>query len=228
MPNAEVAVAIYVANDSRRPPEDSKKIDVRRKTAVSNSLPNAEPREYNSSAVLAVYDILRRQPWKTMAIRTWATMRRFLLATLVAASLATSFATLLPTVAEAKSYQVLSSYVPFKFQVGDRTFKPGRYDFIMAGPGIVAMRDEHERIVASITTRPRTAGGFATQAKLVFNTHTKTAQLIQIWTAKNQPGMDVVGEETSARPVQSTVPANALQPGLEFLTDRPATPGLKH
>jgi hypothetical protein len=194
---------------------------------VSNSLPNAEPREYNSSAVLAVYDILRRQPWKTVVIRTWDTVKRLLLSTLVAASLATSFATLLPTVAEAKSYQVLSSYVPFKFQIGDRTFKPGRYDFIMAGPGIVAMRDEHEHFVASITTRSRTTGGVAISPKLVFNTHTKTAQLIQIWAAKGEHGMDVVGEETAARPVQSTVPVNALDPGLEFLLQRPSAPGFK-
>lgn len=137
---------------------------------MSNSLPNAEPRDYNSSAVLAVYDILRRQPWKTVVIRIWNAVRRLLLSTLIAASLATSFATLLPTVVEAKSYQVLSSYVPFKFQIGDRTFKPGRYDFIMAGPGIVAMRDEHERFVASITTKSRTAGGVAISPKLVFNT----------------------------------------------------------
>ncbi|MGZ4829790.1 MAG: hypothetical protein ACXV5J_11920 [Candidatus Angelobacter sp.] len=195
---------------------------------MSNSLPNAEPREYNSSAVLAVYDILRRQPWKTVAVRTWDTVRRFLLSTLVAASLATSFASLLPTMAEAKSYQVLSSYVPFKFQVGDQTFKPGRYDFIMAGPGIVAMRDEHQHFVASITTRSRTTGGMTSSPKLVFNTHTKTAQLIQIWAAKGEPGMDVVGEETAVRPAQSTVPADALQPGLEFLMSRPSAPGLKH
>jgi hypothetical protein len=195
---------------------------------VSNSLPNAEPREYNSSAVLAVYDILRRQQWKTVVIRIWSTVRRLLLSTLVAASLVTSFATFLPTVAEAKSYQVLSSYVPFNFQIGDRTFKPGRYDFIMAGPGIVAMRDEHEHFVASITTKSRTTGGVAISPKLVFNTHTKIAQLIQIWAAKGEPGMDVVGEETAVRPAQSTVPVNALQPGFEFLMGRPSAPGLKH
>jgi hypothetical protein len=195
---------------------------------VSNSLPNAEPRDYNSSAVLAVYDILRRQPWKTLAIRTWDTMKRFLLSMLVAASLATSFATFLPTMAEAKSYQVLSSYVPFKFQVGERTFKPGRYEFILAGPGMVAMRDEHDHIVAAITTRPRTAAGFATSAKLVFNNHTKTAQLIQIWAAPNQPGLDVTGEDLAVRPAPSTVPVNALQPGFEFLMQRPSAPGLKY
>lgn len=191
---------------------------------MSNSLPNAEPRDYNSSAVLAVYDILRRQPWKTMAIRTWDTVRRFLLSMLVTASLGA----LLPTLAQARSYQVLSSYVPFKFQVGDRTFKPGRYDFIVAGPGMVAMRDEHDHFVASITTRVRTTGGPTTSSKLVFNTHTKTAQLIQIWATVGEPGMDVVGEQTAARPAQSTVPVNALQPGFGFLTDRPSAPGLKH
>jgi hypothetical protein len=195
---------------------------------VSNSLPNAEPRDYNSSAVLAVYDILRRQPWKTMAIRTWDTLRRFLLSTLVAASLATSFATFLPTVAEARSYQVLSSYVPFKFQVGDRTFKPGRYDFIVTSPGMVAMRDEHDHFVASITTRVRTTGGPTTSSKLVFNTHTKTAQLTQIWATVGEPGMDVVGEETAVRTVQPAPPVNTFQPGFEFLMDRPSAPGLKH
>jgi hypothetical protein len=224
MPNAEVAVVIYVANDSRRPPEDSKKNDVRRKTAVSNSLPNAEPREYNSSAVVAVYDILRRQPWKRMAITTWDAMKRFLMAMLVAASLGA----LLPTLAQARSYQVLSSYVPFTFQVGDRVFKPGRYDFIMAGPGIVAMRDEHEHFVASVTTRSRTNGGVTISPKLVFNTHKKTAQLIQIWATAGEPGMDVTGEEMSLRQSRPSLPANVLQPGYEYLTDRPSAPGLKH
>ena len=191
---------------------------------MSNSLPNAEPREYNSSAVLAVYNILRRQPWKAMAIATWDNMRRFLHMALIASSLAA----LLPTLAQARSYQVLSSYVPFKFQIGDHTFKPGRYDFIVAGPGMVAMRDEHYNFVASITTRTKTTGGPATGTKLVFNTHSKTAQLIQIWATKGEPGMDVVGEETAVRTVQPAPPVNTFQPGFEFLMDRPSAPGFKH
>jgi len=195
---------------------------------VTNYLPSREVRDTNTSAVYAIYCILRRQPWKAMAITTWDHMRRFLHLALVAASLATSFAVLLPTVAEARSYQVLTSDVPFKFQVGDRTFQPGTYEFIVAAPGVVAMRDSHDRVVATINTRPKTTGGPATATKLVFNTHSKTAQLIQIWAAKGEPGMDVVGEERAARPVQSTVPVNALQPGFEFLMQRPATPGLKH
>lgn len=194
---------------------------------MSNSLPIAEPRDYNSSAVLAVLRILRRQPWKTMAIRTWDAMRRFLLSTLVAASLATSCAIFLPTVAEARLYEVVSSDVPFKFQIGERTFNPGRYEFIIASPGVVAMRDSHKHIVANIATRPRTTGGLAVSPKLVFNTHTKTAQLIQIWVTKDQPGMDVVGEEKTVRTTQPAPPVNVFQPGYEFLLERPSAPGFK-
>lgn len=195
---------------------------------MNNSLPIAEPRDYNSSAVLAVFRILRRQPWKTMAIRTWDTMRRFLLSTLVAASLATSFAVFLPTVAEARLYDVVSSDVPFNFQIGERTFKPGVYEFIVASPGVVAMRDSHKHVVANIATRPRTTGGLANSPKLVFNTHSKTAQLIQIWVTKDQPGMDVVGEEKSVRAAQPAAPVNTWAPGFDFLMQRPAAPGLKH
>jgi hypothetical protein len=192
---------------------------------VNNSLPRAGGfRDTNTSAVYAVYQILRRQPWKTMAIATWDNMRRFLHLALIA----TSLGALLPTLAQAHSYKVLSSYVPFKFQVGDRTFKPGRYDFIVAGPGMVAMRDEHDHFVASIVTRTRTIGGPVTNSRLVFNTHTKTAQLIQIWAVQGEPAMDVVGEKTAVRPAGTVIPSNALQPGFEFLMDRPAAPGLKH
>jgi len=190
---------------------------------VSNSLPNPEPRDYNSSAVLAVYRILRRQPWKAMAITTWDHMRRFLHLALIA----TSLGALLPTLAQARLYDIVSSEVPFKFQIGERTFNPGRYDFIMASPGVVAMRDSRKHIVANIATRPRTTGGLAISPKLVFNTHSKTAQLIQIWATKDQPGVDVLGEEKSVRTLQPAPPVNTFQPGLEFLMDRPV-PGLKH
>ena len=191
---------------------------------MNNSLPRGEFRDTNTSAVYAVYSILRRQPWKAMAITTWSAMRRFLHMALIASSLAA----LLPTLAQAHSYKVLSSYVPFKFQIGERTFRPGRYDFMVAGPGIVAMRDEHEHFVASITTKVRTTGGPATSSKLVFNTHTKTAQLIQIWATVGEPGMDVVGEEKSVRAAQPAAPVNTFQPGFGFLMERQSAPGLKH
>jgi hypothetical protein len=191
---------------------------------VTNSLPRGEFRDTNTSAVYAIYSILRRQPWKAMAIATWDTMKRFLHMALIAGSLAA----LLPTLAQARLYDVVSSEVPFKFQIGERTFNPGRYDFIMASPGVVAMRDSRKHIVANIATRAKTTGGLAISPKLVFNTHTKTAQLIQIWAAKDQPGVDVVGEEKTVRPSAAAPLMNTYQPGLEFLMQPPSAPGFKH
>jgi hypothetical protein len=224
MPNAEVAVVIYVAIDSRQPPNDSQKFNLAGDTAVTNPLPRGEFRDTNASAVYAIYSILRRQPWKTMATATWDTMRRFLHMALIAGSLAA----LLPTMAQARLYNVVSSEVPFDFQIGERTFKPGRYDFIIASPGVVAMRDSRMHIVANIATRPRTTGGLADKPKLVFNTHTKTAQLIQIWVNKDQPGMDVVGEEKTVHSSAAAPLMNTYQPGLEFLMERPSAPRLKY
>jgi len=191
---------------------------------VNNYLPRGEFRDTNTSAVYALYSILRRQPWKSMAITTWDHMRRFLHLALIA----TSLGALLPTLAQARAYHVVSSDVPFTFQIGERTFKPGLYDFIMASPGVVVMRDSRGHIVANIATRPKTTGGLARNIKLVFNTHTKTAQLIQIWAAKNEPGMDVVGEEKSVRTTKAAAPVNTFQPDLGFMTDRQSAPGLKH
>jgi hypothetical protein len=191
---------------------------------VNNYIPRGEFRDTNTSAVLAVYRILRRQPWKAMAITTWDHMRRFLHLAL----LATSLGALLPTLAQARLYDVVSSDVPFTFQIEERTFKPGRYDFILAAPGVVAMRDSRQHIVVNIATRTRTTGGLASSTKLVFNRHSKTAQLIQIWASKGQPGMDVVGEEKTVQTVQPASPVNTWAPGFDFLMQRPASPGLKH
>lgn len=191
---------------------------------MNNYIPRGEFRDTNTSAVVAVYRILRRRPWKTLAITTWDHMRRFLHLAL----LATSLGALLPTLAQARLYDVVSSDVPFTFQIGDRTFQPGHYDFIVASPGVVAMRDSHGHVVANIATRTRTTGGLASSTKLVFNRNTKTAQLIQIWASKGQLGKDVVGEENTGRAAQSASPVNTGAPGFDFLMERPASPGMKH
>ncbi len=191
---------------------------------MNDHFPRGEFRDTNTSAVYALYSILRRQPWRTMAITTWDHMRRFLHLALIASSLGA----LLPSLAQARNYDVVSSDVPFNFQIGERTFKPGRYDFILANPGVVAMRDARGHIVANIATRPTITGGLAMTTKLVFNTHSKTAQLIRIFATINEPGMDVVGEEKSVRTAQPAAPVNTFQSGLQFLMDRPVSPGLKH
>ena len=190
---------------------------------MSNSLPNTEPREYNSSAVVAVYDILRRQPWKRMAITTWDAMKRFLMAMLVAASLG---ALLPPAMAHATTVKVLTSDVPFGFQVGDRTFKPGRYQFVVLGPGRLAMRDSRAHYVAVITTRDRDMRAPVTKTKLVFDTRKKRPQLVEIWVEENSEVMDVVGEEVTSRP--TTIGPPPAMVDVNSLFERRAEPGLKH
>jgi hypothetical protein len=173
--------------------------------------------------VFAIYSILRRQPWKSMAITTWDAMRRLFLAGLLAVSLG---ALLPPAVAHATTVKVLTSDVPFGFQVGDRTFKPGRYQFVVLGPGRLAMRDSRAHYVALITTRTRETSGPVNTTKLVFNTRKKRAQLIEIWVEDNSQIMDVVGEEIAVRPTTVGPPPPMLDVTSFF--ERRAEPGLKH
>lgn|GEM_PF-1430338 len=191
---------------------------------MNNYIPRGQFQDTNTSAVLAVYRILRRQPWKAMAMKTWDHMRRFLHLALIA----TSLGALLPNLAQARLYDVVSTDVPFAFQIGERTFQPGHYEFVVASPRVVVMRDLHQHIAVNIATRARTTGGLASSTKLVFSRHSKPAQFIEIWASKGQPGMDVVGEEKSAQTVQPASRVNTWAPGFDFLVERPPSPGLKH
>lgn len=204
------------------------------KSVVTNLLPDREIRDSNSSALVAIYWVLRRQPWKTMAVRTWDTMRRFLLSTLLAASLGA----LLPPIAHARSndvpstqartYDVLSTNVPFKFKVGDRTFRPGNYQFIFLGPGRLAMRDSNLHIIAAFTTRSRETGDPALVTKLVFSNHKKHSQLTQIWIENRSQVLDVLGEEVALRPTPPSSPLPPMfTPDIYSLFDRGAAPGMK-
>lgn len=191
---------------------------------MTNSLPNQEVRDSNSSALFAVYLVLRRQPWKAMAFKTWDTMKRFVLFAVLAASLSG----LAPAVAHARMYEIFSVNVPFKFNVGDRTFKPGQYQFIPVNPGVVAVRDSHAHVIATLTTRPTETGGITSTSKLVFKRQNNRARLAQIWIGDPSRGMDVVGEESAAgRSTGSVPPDPMLSPDVLSLFERRAEPGFK-
>jgi hypothetical protein len=190
---------------------------------VRNVLPKGEYRDPNTSAVFAIYSVLRRQPWKSMAITTWDAMKRLFLAGLLAASVG---ALLPPAVAHATTVKMLTSNVPFDFQVGDRTFKSGRYQFVVLSPGRLAIRDSHAHYLALITTRDRETKGPVNKTKLVFDTRKKHAQLVEIWVEDNSQIMDIVGEEIVARPATIGPPPPMLD--VNSLFERRAEPGLKH
>jgi len=159
-------------------------------------LPHQEYHEPNTSAVSDVLLALRRQPWDQWARRTLDMVKSLLQLALPVALLPALLSTLLlPAPAHARTYEVFSADVPFKFNVGDRTFDPGRYDFIFAGPGLVTVRDSRERVVATFVVRSINASEPASASKLVFRHEKKHALLSQIWIASQPQFTEILGEE---------------------------------
>jgi hypothetical protein len=184
---------------------------------VTNFFPKQDLREPNSSVLVAAFYVLQRQPWKSLAIKTVQTMKRLLLLTLLAVLLA---AWLLPATAHARTYDVLNADVPFKFQIGARSFRPGHYQFVLVGPGLVALRDSHEHVIATLVTRSRDTDGPASATKLVFNKQKKHSQLAQIWMENRSQVLDVVGEEMAFRHTPIPGPPPTLRPDVNSLLER--------
>ena len=180
-------------------------------------LPDRDLREPNTSVLTAAYWVLRRQPWKTFAYRTWDTMKRFLLSTLLAASLSA----LLPALAHARTYETFTVDVPFKFHVGNRAFRPGRYQFIFAGPGLLALRDAKQHVIATFVTRSIETGKPSPDSKIVFKKH---EQLAQIWIENRSQIVEILGEELAIR---QPAPAIPVPLDVDSLFDRRSAPGFR-
>ena len=143
-------------------------------------------------------------------------MRRITLLALALAAL------LFPAAAQARSYEVLTVDVPFKFNIASRTFQPGQYQFILAGSGLLALRDGSGHIVASIITRPVETGTPFASSKLVFdnhkNKHKKNSQLKRICLENRSQALEIMGEQLaiSPAPFPATIIAPELvMPGME-------------
>lgn len=204
LPNQKVAndesVCITIQSPATRIQKNSKVEN----NFVTDLLPNHDPREYNSSALVTAYDFLRRQPWKILAATALDAAKRFLQLTLLVAML-------LPVLAQARTYDVMHAEVPFKFDIGSRTFRPGHYDFIMVGPGLVALRDSHSHIIASLVVRGRETEAPLPISKLMFNKQKKHFQLAEVWMEKHSQVLEVVGEELAVR---LPLPAPTIHPDI--------------
>lgn len=180
------------------------------------------PRDPNYSVPYALYLVLRRQPWKALAGKAWSTVQRLFLLTLIVLSTA---AILAPAKAHAGAYEVYTADVPFTFQIGEHVFRPGQYQFIFAGNGVVAIRDAHARTIASVITRSIPTGSSAPANKLIFATRNKHTRLAAIRRAAQSQAMEVLGE-------QLPMPASPAQPassplGFYIFTDKPNTSRFK-
>jgi hypothetical protein len=193
------------------------------KSAVANLYPNREL-DLNESVLTAVFHILRRQPWKTMAHTTWAAMKHLFLPLALLAALLGAWPP--AAAAQARNYDVLTADVPFKFNIGNRTFRPGHYEFVFAGAGLIVLRDARAHAVASLITRSIDVDLPSTETKLIFKTQKKQSQLARICIENRSQVLEVVGEELAMR--QAPAPPPPLPPNVvNSLFDRRSAPGMK-
>ena len=162
-----------------------------------NSLLSHQAHEPNTSVLEDLYVVLRRQPWNNWVRRTLEIMRGLLSATLIAGCFSVFSQ---PAVADqAHTYQVLTAEVPFQFLVGNRSFHPGRYDFIMVGNGLLTIRDAQKHYIASVITRSVESANPAAETKLVFVNGKKQKQLSEIRIQNRSQILQVLGEELAIR-----------------------------
>jgi hypothetical protein len=149
-------------------------------------------------------------------------MKRLLHSILLVALLATSVL----LAAQARTYNVISVEVPFKFNVGTRTFSAGHYQFISVGPGLLAVRDSHARVIASLITRSIETGEVSPATKLVFELQKKHSKLARIRIQNRSQALEVLGEELAMRqPPAPLGPGLGLGPdGLSMFERRLPTP----
>jgi hypothetical protein len=175
------------------------------------------------SALFAAFRALRRQFWEVLASTAWDNASRVLHAIMFAAALAVL---LFSPAAHARTYDVFTADVPFRFNVGDRTFRPGHYEFIFVGPGLVAVRDGQKEVIGSFVTRAITAKAPAPSSKLVFVNDKKHQQLSQIWLENHTEGVQILREELAVRS-NPPKPAVIAPDAMLFLTGRQEGPRMK-
>jgi len=189
---------------------------------VTILLPDRDSREPNCSVLVAAFHALQRKPWQQLALKTRGAIGQLLLYVLFAASLAI----LLASAAHARTVEIFHADVPFKFSVGNRTFRPGRYDLVFVGQDLIAVRDSHSHIIASVVTRSRAIDGPAPVSKLVFSRRDKVPQLKQIWLENRTQVLDVLGEEMVMRPAPP--PPAELPSDITSLFERRPAPGYRY
>jgi hypothetical protein len=156
---------------------------------------------------------------KVLVLRKFAWLRRVLIVLSVGILVQPLFA---------HTYDVMDADVPFKFKVGERTFRPGHYQLIMVGNGLVAVRDSHAHVVATITTRPSEMGAAAPTTKLVFQNEKKIKRLNEIWLANRREVLQVMGEELAFRQPTPAEASSAIPFDAYSLFGGWGPPGMKH
>lgn len=128
--------------------------------------------------------------------------------------------------AQGKSYEGFNTDVPFKFKIGSRAFKPGHYQLVIVGNGLLLIRDAKLHVVASVVTRTVATPNRSPMSKLVFKLEKNQPRLAEIRMENRSQFLEVLGEELAIR--QADPPAPAFLPGMDSLLERPDSRGLRH
>lgn len=111
----------------------------------------------------------------------------------------TMMAGMLPATAQQHAYQSFTTDVPFKFNVGDQTYKPGQYQFAVVGVNLLAVRDAKEHTLAMLVTRSIDTGTLPPASKVVFKKGDKHLKLARIVIANRSEALEIVGKYSSLR-----------------------------
>jgi hypothetical protein len=128
--------------------------------------------------------------------------------------------------AHAGTYDALNADVPFKFKIGDRAFRPGQYQFVLVGNGLVAVRDARKRVIATLLARPVETEVPAT-TKLVFESKKKDKQLAEIWLEHHSQMLRILGEQPAIA-VEPPLPRPFIRPDIDALFERNVVPRFKN
>ena len=126
----------------------------------------------------------------------------------------------------ARSYQVITADVPFEFTVGARTFAPGHYELVLAGNGLLALRDAQKHVVAALVFRAMDSGHPLPTTKLVFKKQDNHQHLTEIWVKNQVQIMEVTREEMAIRRPQPA-PAPNIWIGSNSFFERNGPPGMR-
>jgi hypothetical protein len=149
-------------------------------------------------------------------------MKRFLRSSLLMVWLAASLS---PALAQNHTREVLTVDVPFKFNVKNRVFPRGSYQFVFAGNGLIVVRDAKAHAVASLMARAVETQNASPSSKLVFRHDKKREQLSQIWIENRTQFLEILGEEVAIRPSPNHP---VVSPDFPSFGDRRPGLGWKH
>lgn len=106
-------------------------------------------------------------------------------------------ASLLPARAQNVVLQTFRATVPYEFKIGNHKFKPGAYELVVLGPGLMVVRDAKGKVLARLVTRAVQGPQTVSPPRWVFETQKGHARLTSIWMQNNAWGLEILGEEVA-------------------------------